>query len=192
MEDKKYSKLKAAFEATQPQVPADFTERVMKRIEEQPSVFQSKRRRVWQYPIIAAVAAIALLLYIGVNPNDQKPEHPILIVQTDTVRTVPQTKVEMVDSLKAVKEILQISKPPRHYMARQETKVESHAETEVIDASDFVERAMAEENQRFAMEMMAAMNGSLQTDFQEMAKEIRQRGERMSQKMEMAINDNEY
>lgn len=192
MEDKKYSKLKAAFEATQPQVPADFTERVMKRIEEQPSVFQSKRRRVWQYPIIAAVAAIALLLYIGVNPNDQKPEHPILIVQTDTVRTVPQTKVEMVDSLKAVKEILQISKPPRHYMARQETKAESHAETEVIDASDFVERAMAEENQRFAMEMMAAMNGSLQTDFQEMAKEIRQRGERMSQKMEMAINDNEY
>jgi len=192
MEDKKYSKLKAAFEATQPQVPADFTERVMKRIEEQPSVFQSKRRRVWQYPIIAAVAAIALLLYIGVNPNDQKPEHPILIVQTDTVRTVPQTKVEMVDSLKAVKEILQISKPPKHYMARQETKAESHAETEVIDASDFVERAMAEENQRFAMEMMAAMNGSLQTDFQEMAKEIRQRGERMSQKMEMAINDNEY
>lgn len=192
MEDKKYSKLKAAFEATQPQVPADFTERVMKRIEEQPSVFQSKRCRVWQYPIIAVVAAIALLLYIGVNPNDQKPEHPILIVQTDTVRTVPQTKVEMVDSLKAVKEILQISKPPRHYMARQETKAESHAETEVIDASDFVERAMAEENQRFAMEMMAAMNGSLQTDFQEMAKEIRQRGERMSQKMEMAINDNEY
>jgi len=192
MEDKKYSKLKAAFEATQPQVPADFTERVMKRIEEQPSVFQSKRRRVWQYPIIAVVAAIALLLYIGVNPNDQKPEHPILIVQTDTVRTVPQTKVEMVDSLKAVKEILQISKPPKHYMARQETKAESHAETEVIDASDFVERAMAEENQRFAMEMMAAMNGSLQTDFQEMAKEIRQRGERMSQKMEMAINDNEY
>ena len=51
MEDKKYSKLKAAFEATQPQVPADFTERVMKRIEEQPSVYQSKRRRVWQYPI---------------------------------------------------------------------------------------------------------------------------------------------
>ena len=192
MEDKKYSKLKAAFEATQPQVPADFTEQVMKRIEEQPSVYQSKRRRVWQYPIIAVVAAIALLLYIGVNPNDQKPEHPILIVQTDTVRTVPQTKVEMVDSLKAVKEILQISKPPRHYMARQETKAESHAETEVIDASDFAERAMAEENQRFAMEMMAAMNGSLQTDFQEMAKEIRQRGERMSQKMEMAINDNEY
>ena len=62
MEDKKYSKLKAAFEATQPQVPADFTKRVMKRIEEQPSVFQSKRRRVWQYPIIAAVAASIVVL----------------------------------------------------------------------------------------------------------------------------------
>lgn len=66
MEDKKYSKLKAAFEATQPQVPADFTGRVMKRIEEQPSVYQSKRRRVWQYPIIAAVAA-SLLLIIGIG-----------------------------------------------------------------------------------------------------------------------------
>ena len=40
--------------------------------------------------------------------------------------------------------------------------------------------------------MMAAMNGSLQADFQEMTKEIRQRGERMNQKVEMAINDNEY
>ena len=192
MEDKKYSKLKAAFEATQPQVPADFTERVMKRIEEQPSVFQSKRRRVWQYPIIAAVAAIALLLYIGVNPNDQKPEHPILIVQTDTVRTVPQTKVEMVDSLKAVKEILQISKPPRHYMARQETKAESHAEPEVIDATDLAEQAIAEEERRFAMEMMSRMNANLQADYQEMTREIRQRGERMTRQVEIAVNDDKY
>lgn len=206
MEDKKYSKLKSVFEATQSQVPDDFTKRVMKRIEEQTSVPHPKRHRMWFYPTIAAAASVLLLISFGIVSNNQGDEGNNLVVQTDTtivspqtgakeVETLPQEKKEskeMADTVKRVKEILQMSKPPRHYMARQETKAESHAETEVIDASDFAERAMAEENQRFAMEMMAAMNGSLQADFQEMTKEIRQRGERMNQKVEMAINDNEY
>ena len=164
-------------------------------------------RLVWLYSTIGAVAAsILLLICLGITSNHQNDEGNNLVAQTDTTIVSPQTggkevetrpleekgSEEITDTVKRVKEILQMSKPPRHYMARQETKAESHAETEVIDASDFAERAMAEENQRFAMEMMAAMNGSLQADFQEMTKEIRQRGERMNQKVEMAINDNEY
>ncbi len=192
MENKKYSKLKAAFEATQPQVPADFTERVMKRIEEQPSVFQSKRRRVWLYPTIAAAAAIALLLYIGVNPNDQQPEHPILIVQTDTAQAVPQTKVETVDSVKVVKEILQISRPPKHYMAKQEKQTEKIVEQEAVDATYLAEQAIAEEEQRIAMQMMQQMSGSLQDDYQQMVREIRERGNRLTQQAETAINDDAY
>ena len=192
MEDKKYSKLKAAFEATQPQAPADFTERVMKRIEEQPSVFQSKRRRVWLYPTIAAAAAIALLLCIGVNPNDQQPEHPILIVQTDTAQAVPQTKVETVDSVKVVKEILQISRPPKHYMAKQEKQTEKIVEQEAVDATYLAEQAIAEEEQRIAMQMMQQMSGSLQDDYQQMVREIRERGNRLTQQAETAINDDAY
>jgi hypothetical protein len=192
MENKKYSKLKAAFEATQPQAPADFTERVMKRIEEQPSVFQSKRRWVWLYPTIAAAAAIALLLYIGVNPNDQQPEHPILIVQTDTVQAVPQTKVETVDSVKVVKEILQISRPPKHYMAKQEKQTEKIVEQEAVDATYLAEQAIAEEEQRIAMQMMQQMSGSLQDDYQQMVREIRERGNRLTQQAETAINDDAY
>lgn len=192
MENKKYSKLKAAFEATQPQAPADFTERVMKRIEEQPSVFQSKRRRVWLYPTIAAAAAIALLLYIGVNPNDQQPEHPILIVQTDTAQAVPQTKVETVDSVKVVKEILQISRPPKHYMAKQEKQTEKIVEQEAVDATYLAEQAIAEEEQRIAMQLMQQMSGSLQDDYQQMVREIRERGNRLTQQAETAINDDAY
>ena len=192
MENKKYSKLKAAFEATQPQAPADFTERVMKRIEEQPSVFQSKRRWVWLYPTIAAAAAIALLLYIGVNPNDQQPEHPILIVQTDTAQAVPQTKVETVDSVKVVKEILQISRPPKHYMAKQEKQTEKIVEQETVDATYLAEQAIAEEEQRIAMQMMHQMSGSLQDDYQQMVREIRERGNRLTQQAETAINDDAY
>jgi hypothetical protein len=192
MENKKYSKLKTAFEATQPQAPTDFTERVMKRIEEQPSVFQSKRRWVWLYPTIAAAAAIALLLYIGVNPNDQQPEHPILIVQTDTVQAVPQTKVETVDSVKVVKEILQISRPPKHYMAKQEKQTEKIVEQEAVDATYLAEQAIAEEEQRIAMQMMQQMSGSLQDDYQQMVREIRERGNRLTQQAETAINDDAY
>lgn len=192
MENKKYSKLKAAFEATQPQAPTDFTERVMKRIEEQPSVFQSKRRWVWLYPTIAAAAAIALLLYIGVNPNDQQPDTPSLIVQTDTAQAVPQTKVETVDSVKVVKEILQISRPPKHYMAKQEKQTEKIVEQETVDATYLAEQAIAEEEQRIAMQMMQQMSGSLQDDYQQMVREIRERGNRLTQQAETAINDDAY
>jgi hypothetical protein len=189
MENKKYSKLKAAFEATQPQAPADFTERVMKRIEEQPPVFQSKRRWVWLYPTIAA--AIALLLYIGVNPNDQQPEHPILIVQTDTAQAVPQTKVETVDSVKVVKEMLQISRPPKHYMAKQEKQTEKIVEQEAVDATYLAEQAIAEEEQRMAMQMMQQMSGSLQDDYVKMTKEIRERGNSMTQQVTIAMSNEE-
>jgi hypothetical protein len=94
--------------------------------------------------------------------------------------------------VKKLKEMLQMAKPPRHYMARQETKAESHAEPEVIDATDLAEQAIAEEERRFAMEMMSRMNANLQADYQEMTREIRQRGERMTRQVEIAINDDKY
>lgn len=95
MENKKYSKLKAAFEATQPQAPTDFTERVMKRIEEQPSVFQSKRRWVWLYPTIAAVAAsVLLLLTLHRNDNHVDPEQaqPVVTQQTEQKDSTPENR----------------------------------------------------------------------------------------------------
>ena len=94
-----------------PQPSADFCDSVMQRIGQQNQ--QSKHRRLWLYPAIGAAAAIALLLYIGIKPNAQQPETPSLIVQTDTVQAVPHTNtnVETTDSVKAVKEILQMARP---------------------------------------------------------------------------------
>lgn len=206
----KIDEILSRLQEQQPDVcnPDELTDRIMDSLPDLPTQQPKPARRIRLYIVsaIAAAASVLLLISLGIVSNNQNDEGNNLVAQTDTTIVSPQTGAkeietrpqekkgskEVVDTVKRVKEILQMSKPSRHYMARQETKAESHAEAEVIDASDFAERAMAEENQRFAMEMMAAMNGSLQTDFQEMAKEIRQRGERMNQKVEMAINDNEY
>ena len=173
-----------------PQPSADFCDSVMQRIGQQD--LQPKRRHVWLYPAIGAAASIAVLLYIGIKPIDQQPETPSLIVQTDTVQAVPQTNVETTDSVKVVKEILQMARPPKHYMAKREKQAETIVEPEVIDAADLAQQAIAEEEQRIAMQMMQQMNTSLQDDYVKMTREIRERGNSMTQQAEMAINDDSY
>ena len=213
MEDKKYSKLKASFEATQPQIPADFTERVMKRVG-QPAPARGRNevarhcgldpteiRRARRLPVslIAAAACVALLFYVGGVRNTQHSETTDIVAQTDTAKTMPQTetkkelpieKGETADTVKRVKEILRMSRPPKHYMAKAEM-AESTPEPELIDEVELAERAFAEERIRMEMEMTAQTSGSLQAEFKGLTDEIRRRGERMSQHVEMALNEDE-
>ena len=172
-----------------PQPSADFCDSVMQRIGQQNQ--QPKRRRLWLYPAIGAAAAIALLLYIGVKPIDKQRDTPSLIVQTDTVQAVPQTNVETTDSVKVVKEILQMARPPKHYMAKREKQAETIVEPEVIDAADLAQQAIAEEEQRIAMQMMQQMNTSLQDDYVKMTREIRERGNSMTQQVTIAMSNEE-
>ena len=186
-----------------PQVSEDFCDKVMQALTETDNVStEQPKRRLWLYPAIGIAAAIALLFSLSVALSQQDGEEPSLVAQTDSTRVTPQTPNTqhptpntqhlMNDTVKRVKEMLQMAKPPRHYMARQKTKAESHAEPEVIDAADLAEQVIAEEERRFAMEMMSRMNGSPQADYQEMTREIRQRGERMNRQVEMAVNDDKY
>ena len=186
-----------------PQVSEDFCDKVMQALTETDTVSSEQpKRRLWLYPAIGIAAAIALLFSLSVALSHQDGEEPSIVAQTDSTRVTPQTpntqhptpntQHHMTDTVKRVKEMLQMAKPPRHYMARQETKAESHAEPEVIDTADLAEQAIAEEERRFAMEMMSRMNGNLQADYQEMTREIRQRGERMNRQVEMAVNDDKY
>ena len=190
-----------------PQVSEDFCDKVMQALTETDTVSSEQpKRRLWLYPAIGIAAAIALLFSLSVALSHQDGEEPSIVAQTDSTRVTPQTDTkkaeerlleekgnkEMADTVKRVKEMLQMAKPPSHYMARQKTKAESHAEPEVIDTADLAEQAIAEEERRFAMEMMSQMNGSLQPDYQEMTREIRQRGERMNRQVEMAVNDDKY
>ena len=184
-----------------PQVSEDFCDKVMQALTETDNVStEQPKRRLWLYPAIGIAAAIALLFSLSVALSQQDGDEPSLVAQTDSTRVTPQTPNTqhptpntqhlMTDTVKRVKEMLQMAKPPRHYMARQKTKAESHAEPEVTDAADLAEQVIAEEERRFAMEMMLRMNGK--PDYQEMTREIRQRGERMNRQVEMAVNDDKY
>ena len=174
-----------------PQPSADFCDSVMQRIGQQD--LQHKRRHVWLYPAIGAAAAIALLLYIGIKPNDQQPDTSRLMVKTDTVQAVPHTNtnVETTDSVKAVKEILQMTRPPKRYMAKREKQAEPVVEPEVIDAAALAQQAIAEEEQRIAMQMMQQMNSSLKDDYVKMTREIRERGNSMTQQATIAMSNEE-
>lgn len=199
MENKKYSKLKASFEATQPQMPDGFTDHVMKRIEQ--PVHANNHRRLWLYAAssIAAAACIALLFYVGGIRNTQHSETSDLVAQTDTTQTTKKVEeqplqkgksTEVVDSAKIMKEKFRTPRPPRHYMAKAET-TESTPEPELIDETELAERAFAEERRRMEMEMTAQTSGSLQANFKALTEEIRSRGERMTQHMVMAMNEDE-
>ena len=186
----------------QSQPSADFCDSVMQRITQQNE--QPKRRRVWLDPAIGIAAAIALLFSVGGILNKQDIEKPTLVAQTDTMKVNPQTKTpkreeppvkkvenkEMADTVKKVKEILQMPRPPKHYMAKAEP-TESTPEPELVDEIELMERAIAEETRRMEMEMMAQTGGSLQADFKAITDEIRQRGERMTQQVEIALSDDE-
>ena len=180
-----------------PQVSEDFCDKVMQALTETDTVSseQPKCRRMWLYPAIGIAAAIALLFSLSIALNHQDGEEPSLVAQTDSTRVTPQTPNTqhlMNDTLKKVKEMIQMTKTPRHYMAKRDKQTKPIAEPEVIDATDLAEQAIAEEERRFEMEMMSRMNANLQADYQEMTREIRQRGERMNRQVEMAVNDDKY
>ena len=186
-----------------PQVSEDFCDKVMQALTETDNVStEQPKRRLWLYPAIGIAAAIALLFSLSVALSHQDGDEPSLVAQTDSTRVTPQTpnthhptpntQHHMTDTVKRVKEMIQMTKTPRHYMAKRDKQTNPIAEPEVIDATDLAEQAIAEEERRFAMEMMSRMNANLQADYQEMTREIRQRGERMNRQVEMAVNDDKY
>ena len=204
---KKIDDILNGLQGQQPDVsnPDEWTDRIMDSLPDLPTEQPKPARRIRLYiaSAIAAAASVLLLISLGIVTNNQNDEGNNLVVQTDTtivspqtgaeeVETLPQEKKEskeMADTVKRVKEILHMSKPSKHYMAKSET-TESTPEPEFMDATELAEKAIAEEMRR--MEMAVQINGSLQTDFQKMTREIRQRGKHMTQQVEMAINNEEY
>ena len=83
MNTKQYDKLRAAFEASQPQLPPDFTDHVMREIDAQPAT--NKRWR-WM------AAAASLLIIIGISVSlwtTSSTEKPMLAETTQKETVIP-------------------------------------------------------------------------------------------------------
>jgi len=156
--------------------------------------------RLWMW---AAAASVLIIIGVGTMllKDRQNPQQEIVaknevkqsrdsVQKQVPVPVIPVVPLETADSIKQIKEKYRMPRPPRHYMAKVEP-TEVTPEPDSIDATKLAERAFAEERMRMEMEMMAQMSGSLQADFKTMTDEIRRRGERMSQHVVMALNEDE-
>jgi len=175
-------------------------DRIMAERESQAVIEDKPRGRVVRLWPWAAAASVLLLIGVGAMllTNDLKPQEEIVAkIQENQLRDsvqkqepVPVIPLETADTVKKIKEKYRMPRPPKHYMAKAETE-ETMQEPELTDPTELAEIAFAEEKRRLEMEMMAQMSGSLEADFKAMTDEIRSRGERMTQHVEMAMSNEE-
>ena len=137
----------------------DFTDRLMRRIEESlPQPIPQRERRIksllyWGKMVGAAVAASILLLFsVEIALNFRQSEKPDFVAQTDTIKAAPQTEPEKVekqqkqenlektDTVKKIKERYRMPRLPKHYMAKAETEPIT-PEPEPIDEKELAEIA---------------------------------------------------
>ena len=151
--------------------------------------------RLWPWAAAASLLLLigvgAMLLKDGQNPQQEIVAKSEVKQSRDSVQkqeAIPVAPLETADSIKKLKEKYRMPRPPKHYMAKAE-KEEIVPEPEAIDEIELAERAIAEEKRQMEMEMMAQMSGSLQADFKALTDEIRSRGERMSQHVEIAMSE---
>ena len=152
---------------------------------------------------VGMAATVALLVGIGsfLLFHQGSPERQTLTAKVDTVKTSPQqmeekdsrVEEEKKDTNNVVKEAERvIYSTPKVYMAKASAPsiaTEPHQETETAEAElspeEYVERLIAEYRARMNA-MMAA------EDPYELREEIRRRGERLTQSIEMAISNDNY
>ena len=172
-------------------------------IEVEGSTQEKKHFSTWKWVSAAAVLALLVGSFLFFHRGDNTPKPP-LIAQTDTLPTQrPQTKEheesqepkEKEDTTNVSREIERaIYKTPKVYLAKaapssstptKELTEEEKSDPELLALEADIERIMAEHEAR-----MNAMRTA--EDPYEMRNEIRRRGERLTQSIEMAISNDNY
>ena len=206
-----------AEETRKMEFPEDLADQLMQRIEQKEALKRTalQRKRIWLSVGIAA--AILLLLVMGFWLNGKFNEKPELIVQIDSIKAVPQVEeeqgardaepetkqkpVEKVDTVRKVKELQRIGRPPKQYMAKVEKqdvqpKKEVQPDTIIFTAPPYHIAAETLSEPEIHVRPLRASAPQRQIDYEhldyeEMKREIQLRGERLRDIGELAINDEE-
>lgn len=180
----------------------DFADRLVQRIRKEESAKrnQMQHKRIWLSVGIAA--AILLLLVMGFWLNGKFNEKPELVAKTDTTKAAPQVEeeqgardaepetkqkpVEKVDTVRKVKELQRIGRPPKQYMAKVEKEELSEPEIQkkTLESEVAIEYA--------GSTVWRADENMFQSTYEDVVREIQERGERMNKSIELAMGDDLY
>lgn len=178
----------------------DFADRLVQRIRKEESAKrnQMQHKRIWLSVGIAA--AILLLLVMGFWLNGKFNEKPELVAKTDTTKAAPlieEKKVEeqpqkpvehkeQADSVNKVKEMQRIARPPKRYMAKVEKEELSEPEIQkkTLESEVAIEYA--------GSTVWRADENMFQSTYEDVVREIQERGERMNKSIELAMSDDLY
>ena len=175
MEDKKYNKLKAAFESTQPQVSADFTKRVMKRIEEStpnpipregPTPTLPKGGRNKSFPnwgrLVATAACLLIIIGVGLKllPKEELAKTQQIVVKKaeqkgSEPKAIEKEPIQMAKEEKAVvAKTTMVNKRPKASVSESKTTTTA-ATTDSLDYYiDKIERELAQVDESLYIERM--------------------------------------
>lgn len=178
----------------------DFADRLVQRIRKEESAKrnQMQHKRIWLSVGIAA--AILLLLVMGFWLNGKFNEKPELVAKTDSIKAAPlieEKKVEeqpqkpvehkeQADSVNKVKEMQRIARPPKRYMAKVEKEELSEPEIQkkTLESEVAIEYA--------GSTVWRADENMFQSTYEDVVREIQERGERMNKSIELAMGDDLY
>lgn len=187
----------------------DFADRLVQRIRQEEATKRNRmqHKRIWLSVGIAA--AILLLLVMGFWLNGKFNEKPELVAKTDTTKAAPlieEKKVEeqhqkpvehkeQADSVKEVKELQRIGRPPKQYMAKvekQEVAPDSvdFGEATIININIPLEGKVAVEYAGYSIRPHNQYE--LPSKFEDVKCDIQERGEQLNQLMELAMSDESY
>ena len=99
-----------------PPLPADLNERLMQRLEEQPTSV-AKPRRLWLYAAVAVAASIALLIVFNFG-KEQTPQEPLVAQQT-VEQPMPQPVSEVSEPVEEPEPVVAEAQPVQKSVKKQ-------------------------------------------------------------------------
>lgn len=169
----------------------------------------------WKYVGIAAAVALLLSLGFFFFYRSHPTEKSDLIVKTDTIKTAPQTEQQQVeeppqrkeaqdekaDTVNKAKEIQRIVRPPKTYMAQatpskpkeknpQPVPEEVESEPTIIDSTKPIDGKVAIEYAGYTIRLYNEFE--IPSKFENVEREIQERGERLTHSIELAMSGEDY